>query len=92
MWMCARESVATTTGSMIFSDMSAGTNSQKVHPPNGTRYYTFQARARSSLLSVLCGGFRRVSQFPGAADISREALHLLTVIRWDSLDELPHCF
>lgn len=28
---------------MIFSDMSAGTNSPKVHPPNGTRFYTFQA-------------------------------------------------
>ncbi|XP_060929481.1 liprin-alpha-2 isoform X6 [Limanda limanda] len=27
---------------MIFSDMSAGTNSPKVHPPNGTRFYTFQ--------------------------------------------------
>ncbi|XP_038834053.1 liprin-alpha-2-like isoform X5 [Salvelinus namaycush] len=27
---------------MIFSDMSTGTNSPKVHPPNGTRYYTFQ--------------------------------------------------
>lgn len=23
--------------------MSTGTNSPKVHPPNGTRYYTFQA-------------------------------------------------
>ncbi|KAM4569597.1 liprin-alpha-2 isoform 4-T4 [Odontesthes bonariensis] len=27
---------------MIFSDMSTGTNSPKVHPPNGTRFYTFQ--------------------------------------------------
>ncbi|XP_024143957.1 liprin-alpha-2 isoform X15 [Oryzias melastigma] len=27
---------------MIFSDMSAGSNSPKVHPPNGTRFYTFQ--------------------------------------------------
>ncbi|XP_015208319.1 liprin-alpha-2 isoform X13 [Lepisosteus oculatus] len=27
---------------MIFSDMNTGTNSPKVHPPNGTRYYTFQ--------------------------------------------------
>ncbi|KAI1882032.1 hypothetical protein AGOR_G00246520 [Albula goreensis] len=27
---------------MIFSDMSTGTSSPKVHPPNGTRYYTFQ--------------------------------------------------
>ncbi len=30
-------------GIMIFSDMSTGTNSPKVHPPNGTRFYTFQA-------------------------------------------------
>ncbi|XP_075967690.1 liprin-alpha-2 isoform X3 [Anarhichas minor] len=27
---------------MIFADMSTGTNSPKVHPPNGTRFYTFQ--------------------------------------------------
>ncbi|XP_061107575.1 liprin-alpha-2 isoform X5 [Conger conger] len=27
---------------MIFSDMNTGANSPKVHPPNGTRYYTFQ--------------------------------------------------
>ncbi|XP_078273493.1 liprin-alpha-2 isoform X2 [Rhinoraja longicauda] len=27
---------------MIFSDMSAGTDSVKVHPPNGTRFSTFQ--------------------------------------------------
>uniref|UniRef100_A0AAQ5YIQ0 SAM domain-containing protein n=1 Tax=Amphiprion ocellaris TaxID=80972 RepID=A0AAQ5YIQ0_AMPOC len=27
---------------MIFSDMSTGNNSPKVHPPNGTRFYTFQ--------------------------------------------------
>lgn len=32
-----------TKGIMIFSDMSTGTNSPKVHPPNGTRFYTFQA-------------------------------------------------
>ncbi|XP_058480441.1 liprin-alpha-2 isoform X4 [Solea solea] len=31
-----------TTEIMIFSDMSTGTNSPKVHPPNGTRFYTFQ--------------------------------------------------
>lgn len=35
---------------MIFSDMSAGTNSPKVHPPNGTRFYTFQV---SMLLLLL---------------------------------------
>lgn len=33
-------------GIMIFSDMSAGTNSPKVHPPNGTRFYTIQASGR----------------------------------------------
>lgn len=33
-------------GIMIFSDMSTGTNSPKVHPPNGTRFYTFQASER----------------------------------------------
>ncbi|XP_072311295.1 liprin-alpha-2 isoform X8 [Eucyclogobius newberryi] len=27
---------------MIFADMSTGTSSPKVHPPNGTRFYTFQ--------------------------------------------------
>ncbi|XP_041934005.1 liprin-alpha-2 isoform X13 [Alosa sapidissima] len=27
---------------MIFSDMNTGTSSPKVHPPNGTRFYTFQ--------------------------------------------------
>ncbi|XP_058883565.1 liprin-alpha-2 isoform X12 [Acipenser ruthenus] len=27
---------------MIFSDMNTRTNSPKVHPPNGTRFYTFQ--------------------------------------------------
>ncbi|XP_014343881.1 liprin-alpha-2 isoform X2 [Latimeria chalumnae] len=27
---------------MIFSDMNTGSNSPKVHPPNGTRFYTFQ--------------------------------------------------
>uniref|UniRef100_A0A671LAC8 Liprin-alpha-2-like n=1 Tax=Sinocyclocheilus anshuiensis TaxID=1608454 RepID=A0A671LAC8_9TELE len=27
---------------MIFSDMNTGTNSPKVHPPNGTRFYTYQ--------------------------------------------------
>ncbi|XP_049617519.1 liprin-alpha-2 isoform X3 [Syngnathus scovelli] len=27
---------------MIFSELSAGTNSPKAHPPNGTRFYTFQ--------------------------------------------------
>ncbi|KAM4746811.1 liprin-alpha-2 isoform 5-T5 [Rhinophrynus dorsalis] len=27
---------------MIFSDMNAVTGSPKIHPPNGTRYYTFQ--------------------------------------------------
>ncbi|XP_055009499.1 liprin-alpha-2 isoform X3 [Boleophthalmus pectinirostris] len=27
---------------MIFSDMSTGTSTPKVHPPNGTRFYTFQ--------------------------------------------------
>lgn len=30
-------------GNMIFSDMNTGTNSPKVHPPNGTRFYTYQA-------------------------------------------------
>ncbi|XP_031438980.1 liprin-alpha-2 isoform X10 [Clupea harengus] len=27
---------------MIFSEMNTGTSSPKVHPPNGTRFYTFQ--------------------------------------------------
>ncbi|KAM9467499.1 liprin-alpha-2 isoform 2-T2 [Clarias gariepinus] len=27
---------------MIFADMSAGTSSPKMHPPNGTRFYTYQ--------------------------------------------------
>lgn len=30
------------TSEMIFSDMSTVSGSPKVHPPNGTRYYTFQ--------------------------------------------------
>lgn len=37
-------------GIMIFSDMSTGTNSPKVHPPNGTRFYTFQASSLRFLL------------------------------------------
>lgn len=30
------------TSEMIFSDMNTVSASPKVHPPNGTRYYTFQ--------------------------------------------------
>lgn len=39
---------------MIFSDMSAGTNSPKVHPPNGTRFYTFQVSMLLLLLLPRC--------------------------------------
>ncbi|CAB1430358.1 unnamed protein product [Pleuronectes platessa] len=31
--------------------MSAGTNSPKVHPPNGTRFYTFQASVNKGSLN-----------------------------------------
>lgn len=45
-------------GIMIFSDMSTGTNSPKVHPPNGTRFYTFQAsEVKGFSPSYVCGSF-----------------------------------
>ncbi|GAA6071415.1 liprin-alpha-2 isoform X4 [Tachysurus ichikawai] len=39
---------------MIFADMSAGTSSPKMHPPNGTRFYTFQD-ATAGVIERVCG-------------------------------------